>query len=226
MVVENLFQEANQTAKIRAEIYEKLAQGFLKEPDTNYLNQVNRLFESLNSLLNPDFIYEHEKLDPTVLIQEYYDRIFVPCSGKYVPPFESAVSGRELKGDKLYYGSLNSMETLHVLECYRSVGFNPWELDVFEPVRAINLADYIGFELAFMSFLCYAQADVSENDPLTNRWQSLQKSFVEEHIGRWAFDYAVLVRKLAPGFYPVLVKLIAQWIDYELITELHVVRGV
>lgn len=226
MISGDISQEAKQTAKTRAKIYEMLARGFLKEPDLHYSKQARSLSQSMGCLLNEALNYEYGTFDEATLVQEYYDRFFVPSSGKYVPPFESAVIGREVKGDKLYYGSLNNIETLHVLECYRSVGFNPWELDVFKPVKVINLADYIGFELAFMSYLCYAQADVSENDALAIKWQDLQKSFIEEHLINWCFDYADLVGKIAPGFYAVLVNFIAGWIEYDLKTELHGVRGV
>lgn len=220
------FQEVYQTAILRAGVYEMLANGFLKEPTKAYLIEVNKMANWLCSLegVKVDINFAYDSMAENQAIQEYYDRIFVPSSGKYVPPFESAVINRELQGTKIYYGALNTLETKHVLECYQSVNFNPWGLDIFKPVKGFSFADFIGFELAFMSFLCYAQAD-ADGDKY-EKWQNLQKKFIEQHLGRWCFDYAELVQRASLGLYSALANIIAEWVNYELKFVLQWTGGV
>ncbi|MEW6622304.1 MAG: molecular chaperone TorD family protein [Bacillota bacterium] len=222
MMLDFKFQEACQTVRARAGIYETLARGFLKEPDSSFATRLGELLEILRPLLDLDLILEDCYIyDQELLTQEYYDRIFVPSSGKYVPPFESAIVGRMAAGDILSYGPLNGSETRHVLACYRSVGFNHEELEIFKPVRYLRLADYLGFELAFAAYLCYAQAGEDRSEAAHYKWQELQKIFIEQHLGRWCKDYASLVEIAAPGFYVVLSKLAAAWVVYDLNSELQ-----
>ena len=212
-------KEVKEEVEIRAKVYELLARSCLQEPDAKYVQAMTGLVELLRE---EGLIFEDTVLPPKVnhgeLCQEFYDRFFVTVSGRYVPPFESAIRGRETLGQKVCYGAVNGLETLHVLSCYQGVGFNPWELETFKPLKEIPLADYLGFELAFMAYLSYAElAAYRANGPArVLQWRSLQQRFLEEHLSTWVLDYALLTQGATGDFFGVVAKLMAAWVTAEI----------
>lgn len=126
--------------KNRMEIYKLLAYTFLNEPSKKLLRSLKdakTFFEKITGTKIPS--YQEQDLDD--IAQEYYDRFFIPKSGYYVPPFESAIVNRTYKGLKVNYGKLDSDETIHVKACYEMVDFKPEKLEVFEPLRYISFPE-------------------------------------------------------------------------------------
>lgn len=205
-------------AEVRARIYELLAQGYLQEPNSEYVEALARVVNLMkdNLIILGDFTILSSK-DIGEIKQEYYNRFFVPVSGIYVPPFESAIVDRELNGKQVLYGPLNGPLTVHVMDCYKLVQFDPWNLKLFKPLREIPIADYLGFELAFMAYLSFAELEAyKSNLPLKGlQWRRLQKSFLELHPKRWIGDYAFLANQAAKGFFGEIAKITSAWVEAD-----------
>ncbi len=185
---------------IRQNAYSFLAGLFLLEPNLENIVEVQRL---LNSFLSEDeqleqLITEPEEVDD--LSQEYYDLFFVPSSGTYIPPFESTLKNYNPKKKKPY-GRLFDKEALEVQAYYEAVGFVPWELDIFPPLKSIKFPDHIGYELAFMSLLCANERACGENGDKAAQWRNLQHQFLSEHLGKWIGNFARALEHNTEGFY-------------------------
>ena len=87
---------------------------------------------------------------------------FVPTSGRYVPPYESAFLGYD-RAKPGRFGKLNGAPAGHVRSCWERTGFDPGKLTIFEPLRASFLPDHVGLEMAFMAFLCRAEKSAGKN---------------------------------------------------------------
>ncbi|HYF79700.1 MAG TPA: molecular chaperone TorD family protein [Symbiobacteriaceae bacterium] len=197
----------------RLQVYELLASCVLSEPTGDSLAAAGTLFSHLLPALQlpvPDL---------AAVQQEYYDRLFVPMSGRYVPPFESAIRGRTVrKGGRPGYGPLMGPAACEVGAAYAAVGFDPAVLTMYEPIRGLRMPDFLGFELAFMAFLVKEQAaaEASGATEQAQRWHSLQRQFLEEHLTGWTADLATLAGEAGPGFYAELYQAIHAWATSDL----------
>lgn len=151
-----------------------------------------------------------------VLRQEYYDHLFVPSSGNYVPPFESVVKNNSLWG----------AETLHCAECYDSLGFDPCQLDMFPPLKEVKIPDHIGYQLAFMAFMARGESQ-AETEEQAERWRSLQYQFLWEHLVSWLPGYADAVSRIGSPYYAGLAALLAKYVgtDITVLAESQRMRG-
>lgn len=202
-------------ARDRAMVYEVLASCFLQEPDAELLKLAG---EVLGCLLN-DMPLPSQGIED--LRQEYYDRFFVPMSGRYVPPYESAVRGRTDTGRRMRYGSLMGPNSHSVMAAYDAVRFDPWQLSMYEPLKGIRIPDHMGLELAFMALMAKSEARArAEETPAeaerAERWLRLQRQFLEEHLNCWSGDFAALVAGAGPGFYPDVCRAVAAWVQADL----------
>jgi len=176
-------------ARGRSNTYGFLAQCFLTEPQDSLVRTARQALCLLADM-------DEGSLSGAMrhIRQEYYDRFFVPASGRYVPPFESAVAGRTVDQGKTTFGSLMGPESHEVAAAYDAVGFDPWELALYAPLRSIRLPDHVGFELAFMAY----------------------QQFLERHLSRWMSDYAALTAGCGSGFYAGVASAAAAWVQADL----------
>jgi TorA maturation chaperone TorD len=205
----------------RQKVYSFLAEIFLQEPTaTRWSEQCQVLAELLKEMGEaPEFgNYVPEDLPAAVekAQQEFYDSFFVPMSGHYVPPFESALQNYK-SGVKRPFGPLNSSEGNHVAQCYAGAGFYPWALNIFDPLREIRLSDHIGFELAFMAMLCTSEilAWESKQTEEALKWQQVQKGFLKEHLAQWVSQFAQAMHEIAPGYYAEAAKVTEHWVKND-----------
>jgi len=211
--------QAIESAQSRMQIYTALAEIFLQLP---ILENIKDQASLINALLNED---ENEAVVDNygaieAIKQEYYDLFFVPMSGLYIPPYESALLEYNV-AKKRPYGQLFGSAARHVQACYEDVGFNYQELNIFEPLKDITFPDHIGFELAFMGLLCLAEKSALEKEEeagLTEAkgWVELQSQFLDEHLSKWVSNLAKAIKNNSNGFYAKAALATASWIDEEL----------
>ncbi|QGP94019.1 Nitrate reductase delta subunit [Neomoorella glycerini] len=215
---QDLDVEVAATTEIRARTYELLARGYLQEPTAIYIEELAKMVKLLqDDLYIPEGLTVTVNIDMGEIKQEFYDRFFVNVSAKYVPPFESAIVERELNGNRIRFGPLNGPLTLHVRDCYQVSRFDPWKLDIFKPLQEIPIADYLGFELAFMAYLSFAELEAYKTNRLQQglQWRQWQQRFLEQHLGRWINDYALLACQTAGGFFGEIAKISSAWVDAD-----------
>lgn len=205
------------TAVDRSTIYEMLSSVYLKQPGKAdiaaaiiFLGELQEIFPTTEGEQLYTFLTDrYEKLlaGNTELLnqlrQEYYDHFFVPSSGFYVPPFESAVMSNTLWGH----------ETTHCAACYNEVNFNPLNLTLFPPYKDISIPDHIGFQLAFMAYL--AKHESIGGEEKTPLWRQLQLHFASEHLS-WLEHYSELLAKCGSPFYTALAQLTAKYVTADL----------
>jgi putative dimethyl sulfoxide reductase chaperone len=196
----------------RAKVYEFLAGIFLKEPNSEVFDLLKNWVTSMEEDTELSALLKRIKeKDPTLesLRQEYYDLFFVPVSGRYVPPFEAAIRGalRE-EGMKTKFGSFWGNETLQISQTYEQLGFRPEKLDVFEPLKQMNMPDHIGFELSFMAYLCQVEENFIKNNQSAESVRNLESTLLNKHLNRWL---PLLIEDLKnvefTGFYSYFVEL-------------------
>lgn len=212
--------------KNRIKIYKLLAYGYLNKPSQEFLQSLDHTKPFFQEMINTK-IPNYKEDDLENIAQEYYDRFFVPKSGIYVPPFESAIVNRTYDGLQVKYGRLDSNETIHVKTCYEMVNFKPDKLKMFEPLRYISFPDHIAYELAFIAYLCeshYYALCKGEKENIF-RWNNLQKQFLQEHLLKWIRDYSSLTKSIKEGFYSYLTEISASWVEFDLYFLDEIERG-
>lgn len=203
--------EADENVLARAKAYEFLAGIFLKEPTREALDELKTWAKAGGEMQLLFLIEQLEAQDQELkeLKQEYYDLFFVPVSGRFIPPFESAIRGAlRTDGQKTKFGALWGEETIKVSALYERMGFNPQLLPIFEPLRQLNLPDHIGAELAYMAYLCHLEAERQNLNPPVKAVQTFEKEFLRSHLLKWLPDFSEDLRKVhQSGFYPYFVDL-------------------
>lgn len=210
-------QEQLNIANYRLQIYDLLTRCFTNEPTLELVESLSNKQEFFKTLLENDSLFM-VKDDLEEIIQDYYDRLFVPSSGKYVPPFESSIINRQMNKGKLEYGKLYGPQTNHVSTCYEAVGFCIKRLQLFESLRAIEIPDHIAYELAFVCYLCSEEVIALEQGKYekAKRWNNLQHQFLTEHLGNWLEDYALLMKEQNDDFYSHVSQLAAKWVQTDI----------
>lgn len=227
----------------RAALYEIFASLYLQIPTIDTVQGIPAMLKEASEILTfIDFeplIEESQILNKLVdncenikvLQQQYYDHFFIPSSKNYIPPYESAVVGATKKGDskktKLKYGSLWSNLTYHVATCYETVGFNPWDLNIEEGLKKSKVPDHIGFQLAFMSYLCHKEAmcnelmlenedNIDKEKEAAEKWNKLQKQFLDEHLQKFVALYHEIAKEKFNPFYIQAISAIKEYINWDL----------
>lgn len=228
----------------RRALYEIFASFYLQVPTVNTVQGIpSMLMEASKILPSIDFEplieeaqtrnklvdEDHEYIK--VLQQQYYDHFFIPSTKYYIPPYESAVLGAAIKegrkNTKWKYGSLWSNSTYHVSQCYDSVGFNPWDLNIEEGLKQSKVPDHIGFQLAFMAYLSYKEticnelmlqdeAVLEKEKANAQKWNRLGKQFLEEHLQKFVLSYYEIAKEKFNPFYLQVINIIKDYIKWDL----------
>ena len=107
-------------------------------------------------------------------------------------------------------GNVKSV-TITVEQFYRRAG-----MPVLD--RCIEMADHLGLELEFMAALCRLEAELEDaGDPAAlERCLDLQRTFLEEHLSRWAPACCEnVVRHARYGFYKAIAHLTREFLGSE-----------
>ncbi len=154
---------------------------------------LRRLMSLLRSLRDKD-----EK--QIINLQEDYARIFRGIRAEYgpPPPYESV------------YRSDIVMSNLasEVLALYNKAGLD---------VRGGEPPDHIGFELAFMAYLCEKEEEYRNTGDLSNATSiaTLQDDFLSDHILQWVPQFCTRVLDYDSSFYAAVADLTLNWLEFE-----------
>ncbi|MEF9877157.1 MAG: hypothetical protein RR772_09635, partial [Gordonibacter sp.] len=107
-----------QEAKAAAVIYETLAEVLLNPPNDRILSDVKHVAALLDVSE-----FDHDVVDE-VLMQQFYDCMFVASSSSFVPLSESRIRSTTIVGGVRYFGPPEDINSDHVLKCYRVMGFD------------------------------------------------------------------------------------------------------
>ena len=193
------------TYKLLADCYQR--------PDDETAEKINALTDVLKTIcpmgasyiaslangLQKNFDLDHIKVD--------YARLFLGPFAMMAPPYGSVYleGKRRLMGDS----------TLNALQRYREAG-----VGIDGDFK--DAPDHITVELEFMSFLIFKAIEASGNSDSAETVFSFEKqrSFFEDHLGAWVFEFVDAVEKNAAAeFYRNLVKATAAFLkeDYNII---------
>lgn len=173
-----------------ARITDILASVYLHSPDEALITAFREVVPVLVAELDAQDI----SLDATetleALTQDYNELFFVPVSGRYLPPFESAQRARRL------WGPL----THQIAQFYESIAFDYTALSVGEHWNRLDMPDHAGIELACLSALL--QTQTVQSDAAAK--QSID-FFMRQHVDRWLPNFGRKVAQNAEtDFYRVL----------------------
>lgn len=208
----------------RQKIYGLLASVFLQNPTKERLTQQK---EALHFLLKEKIDWDALLSDIESVDQAFYDCFFVPTSGRYVPPYESALLSYTEEQKK--FGKLNGPSAFHISNCWKETGFSIDSVAIFEPLRQSFMPDHVGLQLAFMTFLCGAELNSimtkSSEDAFVSatKWQQYQLGFLKDHLFKVINTFAQAFEEIAPGYYAAIASLAAAWVetDYVALDSVH-----
>lgn len=89
-----------------------------------------------------------------------------------------------------------------------------------------EVPDHLGMELEFMGFLCNMEQQLWKSTPpsLLNKCIGLQKTFLEEHLSKWAYRCCdEIIKHARYGFYKTVAHFIVEFLkcEEEYIKELY-----
>jgi TorA maturation chaperone TorD len=146
-------------------LFDAAAALLLKRPEPDLIRQAAALFGRT-----------WDKGERLLAEEDWRDLFFVPTSGRYLPPFESAFREKRLGG----------LLAASVLADYQTAGFEPCALAVDPLWLAVPGPDHLGVELAFVSALKSGAARDPEAAP---GLMASAARFHAAHLAPWAGDY-------------------------------------
>lgn len=130
--------------------------------------------------------------------EDWNELFFVPSSGRYLPPLESAFREKRLGGP----------HAADALAAYRAAGFDPARLDVDQLWRPSPPPDHLGVELAFVSALLRSAA---HRPGAAEGLLASARRFHAAHVAPWAEDYGMeLERKARSETFRTLGRLLGE----------------
>jgi len=209
-------------AAARADMYRFFSSVYLCPPREDLLGQLldPEFLEELELLFGEDAVADlksfAEETDPDqaseALDSEFIDLFAVP-TGRYVAPFEDvywrADSGGPLLGER----------AVAVIRTYREAGAQ-MDHEIKE------LPTHVGVELAFMTFLCEAEAvaamdgERERTDDAERRdrawYRDLQRQFLREHLIPWFPRLRSQIQAKATGpLYPGLATITEEFLSLD-----------
>ncbi len=223
----------------RSGLFQVLASLYLQLPDKEKNSQVLKLLkEGQEIFIEIDFsklISQLEDINSRIkdeskqiedIKQEYYNHLFVPVATNYIPPYESAVrdASKEFKSKKRNsggwkYNKLWGDYAHGVALCYKSVGFDPSQMNIIDEWKQKNIPDHIGFELAFMSYLCEAEHNAMLNEESSDtikQWYNLQTQFLVKHLNEFSKSYYIISKENANSFYLSLIETVVAYVNWDI----------
>jgi len=208
----------------RQKIYGLLSSVFLQNPTDERLAQQKEL---LHPILQDKINWDALLNDVGAVEQAFYDCFFVPTSGCYVPPYESALLAYTDTSKK--FGKLNGPSASHIAHSWKETGFMIGSVSIYEPLRQSCMPDHIGLQLAFMTFLCGAELNSletvsSKNEHSTaSKWKKYQLGFMKDHLHNVIGTFAQALNEIAPGYYATIASFAAAWVetDYVALDSAH-----
>src|SRR3989304_7171564 len=187
-------------ARARSNVYKLLSIAFIKDlsPESIEMCRGNSIKETLKDLGTAfgEVFYNREPTQLCEELAEEYAALFILPGG--VNPTESVTRAG------LY------MQTFagQVTRFYRKCSFTL-------PDDFRGFPDHIGIELEFMSHLAKNEAGAYRENK-ADGWVALQKEFLQEHLSRWAADFAGEVAKYTrQPFYREMARLLYEFIRSE-----------
>ena len=188
-------------ARARGNMYKFLSAAFLEPPSKALVTSLlaNGFIEELEDVFGAAAVDDFRQFaggfhgDYESLDQEFQDLFMVPL-GRYVTPYEAVYRDEREVGDARVQGLLMGPSNLAVKQLYREGG-----AAVSEDFR--DLPDHVGLELAYMEFLCEAEARAWEHDHLddAHRMRDFQKRLLHEHLLQWVPTLCGRIREKSLG---------------------------
>ncbi len=142
----------------------------LKEPD-----------EALRQLLQQAGV----AIPITEVRQIFYDRLVMPQSASFLPPFEHVFRQGRLVSGIWHFPPARHDGGAALTTVYTRCGFNPAQLDISPLLRLPHLpGDHLGFMLTFAGYLLIRGEENA---------QALLNRFVRRHLDNWVDDWCKLL---------------------------------
>ena len=108
---------------------------------------------------------------------------------------------------------LGGSETDRVLETYQQAGADSLVDDLLVSLTG-DMPDHIATELAFLAFLCGAEADAYEDGlvAVARRMAQLQHDFLREHLLRWLPPLVIAIEYEENPFYTAIAQLLLDFV--------------
>jgi len=131
--------------------------------------------------------------------QQFYDRMLIPYSAIYIPPFKQVYKKMALDDSIVHFPKPDWQEDKEIANWFRRYGFSIQKLEKDSVLAQANIAcDHLGFMLSFCAYLLHCRT--TENETKNDL-----KNFVTIHLGIWVDQYLNLQQLESQYHYPVWV---------------------
>lgn len=198
----------------REKMYQFFASIFLKEPSDALLRGINETLPLLSEALLDGEAKDRlegllsEYMDGKKGLmewkQDYYDLFFVPVSGRYAPAIESVQMEGKLWGEA----------EREMAERYRRAWFYPEDLEIYDPIKALKMADFLGLELAYLAHLC--NMETYSGMEMREKIEAEERETIMLHLLPWIKRYRPLFMKAGEDtLYAPMLRFIELFLEQE-----------
>lgn len=180
----------------------------INEPSSNLVEASGQIASALSMPLTSD------ATDIDSLKQRFYDRFVISSSPWFVPSNEQCIRKARFEGGTLVFSSVEGTYSRHVVECYKTVGFDYRKLQGYEPVVNRLLPDSLAAELAFLASMRLREAE-AETDEQAQSCRAYADKFATEHLAKWVDSYAAFAEMKGVDLYSEWAQIIARIVSAE-----------
>lgn len=220
--MDKTLEENREMANTRYRVYSFLAKLLLQNPEKQSITDNLKVMEDiLKALKQVPLSIDQEayrfQRGSALCEQEYYDCFFVPKSGRYVPPYESALRQYKPQEKKNKFAFLDPNCSAHAAECYALAQFDPKKMNVFAPLKELDIYDHLGFELAFMAFLSKMEekAAFEKDKAIREKWHKYQELFLRCHLNSALGNFAQGLSDAQAPYYAQSALVMRHWVEHD-----------
>ncbi len=204
-------------AKLRSKIYSLLADGFRQVDEKQFKRLTSEYILTWQELLEliedgEEFFQLIERLEKTLTSLNYtglfdeYAQLFESQGKLIATPYESVYTMETPQ-----HGLTQQAQLADIAGFYKAFGL---EISEERPDRV----DHITTELEFMHVLAYKESVALQNNEKEHVEivQDAQRSFMNDHLGRWAGKFRERLNQIGDGtFYGVLAEVLELWVSLD-----------
>ena len=133
------------------------------------------------------------------LRQLFWDRLGIPQSGLYLPPYAHVFRKRQLIDGVWHFPPARHDGGVAVESVYHTVGFQQHKVPASPLCHGTNIpGDHLGFMLVFVGLALQGMVAADEARPDLN---GVIRSFIDQHLGDWVDAFCELLPLTDTGGY-------------------------
>lgn len=167
----------------------------ISNPVIDWIEVGQQVIAAGSLLLNePDAAFQdllkqagYREAEARQLRQLFFDRLGIPQSGLYLPPYEHVFKKRTFSNGIWHFPPARFDGAGEVESIYQEWGFNSNSISTSSLLKSANIpGDHLGFMLTFAGF---ALQKVTKDPGKNNSFADSLRQFIDRHLDNWVDDF-------------------------------------